>query len=59
SIGLLGCGTLISRGVSYGTVMAGLAVGPVLVSLLIAATYPETAHRELEELNPEDELLQR
>ncbi|MEK7292782.1 MAG: MFS transporter [Actinomycetota bacterium] len=58
SIGLLICGTLISRGVSYGTVMTGLAAGPVLVSVFVFAIYPETAHRELEELNPEDELLQ-
>lgn len=59
SIGLLGCGTLIDRGTSYGTVMTGLAIGPILVSVLIFTMYPETAHRELEELNPEDELLQR
>lgn len=31
-----------------------LAVGPALVVVLIAAFYPETAHRELEELNPSD-----
>jgi YNFM family putative membrane transporter len=59
SIGLIGCGTLISRGMSYGEVMAGLAIGPVLVSVLVFTMYPETAHRELEELNPEDDLLQR
>ncbi len=59
SIGLIVCGTLINRGVSYGTVMAGLALGPALVSILVLVMYPETAHRELEELNPEDELLQR
>lgn len=59
SIGLLVCGTLISGGASYGTVMTGLAIGPVLVSVLVFAMYPETAHRELEELNPEDELLLR
>ena len=58
SIGLLICGTLITRGASYGAVMTGLAVGPGLVSVLVFAIYPETAHRELEELNPEDELLQ-
>jgi len=59
SIGLLVCGTLINRGASYGIVMTSLAIGPVLVSALVFAKYPETAHRELEELNPEDELLQR
>lgn len=58
SIGLIGCGTLINRGFSYGIVMAGLALGPIAVSILVFILYPETAHRELEELNPEDELLQ-
>lgn len=59
SIGLIGCGSLISRGVSYGVAMTGLALGPAVVSVLVFALYPETAHRELEELNPADELLQR
>jgi predicted MFS family arabinose efflux permease len=59
SIGLIGCGALLSRGVSYGVVMTGFALGPVVVSALVFALYPETAHRELEELNPADELLQR
>ena len=59
SLGLIGCGALISRGVSYGVVMAGLALGPVVVSVLVFTMYPETAHRGLEELNPADELLQR
>jgi hypothetical protein len=34
--------------------MAILAVGPVLVAALVLGVYPETAGRELEELNPED-----
>ncbi|MEO8163212.1 MAG: MFS transporter [Ilumatobacteraceae bacterium] len=59
SIGLLACGTLINRGASYGAVMSVLAIGPVIVSVLVFVMYPETAHRELEELNPADELLQR
>jgi len=59
SVGLLLCGRFIDRGTSYGVVMTFLAIGPVLVSVLVFALYPETAHRELEELNPADELLQR
>lgn len=57
STGLIICGTLISRGVSYGTVIAFLAIGPALVAVLVFVLYPETAHRQLEELNPSDELL--
>ena len=34
--------------------MAILGAGPVLVAVLVLAVYPETAGRELEELNPED-----
>jgi MFS family permease len=36
-----------------------LAAGPVLVVLLVLFLYPETAARELEELNPEDAPLSR
>lgn len=59
SVGLLLCGTFIDRGSSYGAVMSVLAIGPILVAVLVLVMYPETAHRELEELNPADELLQR
>jgi hypothetical protein len=31
-----------------------LAIGPALLVVLVLTSYPETAHRELEELNPED-----
>ncbi len=34
-----------------------LAAGPAVVAFLVLALYPETAHRELEELNPEDAVL--
>ncbi len=38
-----------------GPAMAILAIGPVLVAVLVLTLYPETAGRELEELNPEDD----
>ena len=34
--------------------MALLAVGPLIVCMLVLSLYPETAHRELEDINPED-----
>ena len=43
-------GTLLDRGTSYGTVMALLAVGPLINAVLLLAAYPETAHVELETL---------
>lgn len=38
-----------------GPAMAILATGPILVAALVLLAYPETAGRELEELNPEDQ----
>lgn len=57
SISLLLTGALLDAGWSYGTVMTALVIGPALVSVIVLTTYPETAHRELEELNPEDRPL--
>ena len=39
---------------SLGPAMAVLALGPALLAVLVVVAYPETAHRELEDLNPED-----
>jgi MFS family permease len=39
-----------------GPAMSILALGPLLVAVLILVAYPETAGRELEEINPEDRL---
>jgi MFS family permease len=57
SISLLITGAIVDGGTSYGPVMLALVVGPVIVALIVFFTYPETAHRELEELNPEDHTL--
>jgi MFS family permease len=58
AIGLVAGGQLLDAGWSYGTVMGLFALGPTLGALLVVTRYPETAHRELEELNPEDALLE-
>ncbi len=54
SIGLIGAGIALDGGYSYGQVMGVLALGPLLVSFIVLAKYPETANVSLEELNPED-----
>ena len=54
SVGLIGAGVLLDRDLSYGLVMRWLAIGPIVAGLLIFKTFPESAHRELEELNPDD-----
>lgn len=53
-LGLLSAGWLADRFDALGPAMALLAVGPAVLVVLVALWYPETAHRELEELNPED-----
>ncbi len=55
-LGLLGAGALADRLGGLGPALTVLALGPVLLVALVALAYPETAQRELEELNPEDML---
>jgi MFS family permease len=47
----------LAGGISHA--IAILAIGPVIVVGLVLTLYPETASRELEELNPEDAPLSR
>lgn len=56
SIGLIGGGQVLDSGVNYGTVMLWLVLGPVIASFIVWFRYPETAHKELEEINPTDAL---
>lgn len=52
--GVLTAGALSDALGGLGRAIAILASGPLLVSVLVVTKFPETAHRELEELNPED-----
>jgi MFS family permease len=52
--GLLVMGQLLDQGWSHGRVMALLASAQLIVIVVVLAWYPETAHRELEDLNPLD-----
>ena len=54
SIGLVAGGMLVDSGWSYGTVMLSFAAISLVVSVLILAFYPETANKDLEDLNPQD-----
>jgi MFS family permease len=54
SIGLVVGGSLVDSGWSYGSVMILFASVGIVVAGLVWFFYPETAHRELEELNPQD-----
>jgi len=55
-IGLLTAGYLSDRWDALGPALLVLSIGPLLMGALVLVAYPETAHRELEELNPEDDL---
>ncbi len=54
--GLALAGWLADRAGGLGTAMVVLAVGPVVVVALILLLFPETAARELEDINPLDRL---
>ncbi len=55
--GLILTGSLLDDGWSYAAVMGTLAIGQVIVTVLVVLYYPETAHQELEALNPEDDPI--
>ncbi len=52
--GLVLAGRLADRYGAIGPAMTMLAAGPILLAVLVLVAYPETAGRELEDLNPED-----
>ena len=37
--------------------MATMGIGQIVVTVLVVTSFPETAHLELEELNPEDRQI--
>jgi MFS family permease len=53
-VGLVAAGVLAKKLGSLSPALAILAVGPAALAVLILVAYPETAGKELEELNPED-----
>jgi MFS family permease len=58
-VGLVAAGRLEESLGSFGRTMSLLAVAPVLMALIVLLFFPETARRELEEINPEDDLAGR
>ncbi|MEA3185269.1 MAG: hypothetical protein QOJ74_1746 [Ilumatobacteraceae bacterium] len=54
SVGLVVVGGLVHRGWSYGQSMLLVGVGELLAAAIAYAAYPETAHLELEQINPQD-----
>ena len=54
--GLLAAGALSERWDGLGPALALLSLGPLVMAVMVLVAYPETAHLELEELNPEDRI---
>jgi MFS family permease len=53
-VGLVVMGQLLDRDWSHGRVIALLASAQLVVVVIVLRWFPETAHQELETLNPED-----
>jgi MFS family permease len=56
-VGLFAAGHLQDALGSFGRALGILAVGPLIMAVVILLWFPETARRELEDLNPEDQLV--
>ncbi len=57
SVGILIVGHLRDRGASFGILMATMGIGQLVATYIAVRHYPETAHLELEQLNPGDPVL--
>jgi MFS family permease len=55
-VGLVSAGRLDEALGSFGSALAVLAIAPLLMAAVVLAWFPETARRELEDLNPEDKV---
>jgi MFS family permease len=56
-MGLVAAGRLEEALGSFGSALAVLAVAPLAMAAVVLALFPETARRELEDLNPEDRAV--
>lgn len=57
SLGIVLIGLLHDRGIGFGTLIGVAGLGQLLAAFLAWRWYPETAHLELEQINPEDPVI--
>jgi hypothetical protein len=53
----VGGGWFLDANGSYGQVMMWLVIGPVIASVIVWFRYPETAHRELNDITNDTETV--
>ena len=56
SIGLITTGQMVDGDFSYGATISLMAIGPLIASILVYVKFPETANKELEEINQGDRI---
>ena len=56
SIGLIATGQMVDGSFSYGSAITIMAIGPLFASILVYLKFPETAGKELEEINEGDRI---
>ncbi len=56
SIGLIATGQMVDGNFSYASAIAIMAIGPLAASILVYVRFPETAGKELEEINEGDRI---
>jgi MFS family permease len=54
TVGLLMVGRLVQKGWTYGQSMLLMGIGQLVAVMVAYVAYPETAHLELEQINPQD-----
>jgi MFS family permease len=54
SVGLIAVGGLVDHGWTYGKAMLLVGLGQLIAAVIAFVAYPETAHLELEQINPQD-----
>lgn len=57
SLGIVLIGLLHDRGIGFGTLIAFAGIGQLVAAFLAWRWYPETAHLELEQINPDDPAI--
>lgn len=57
SLGIVVIGLLHDRGIGFGTLIAVAGIGQLVAAFLAWRWYPETAHLELEQINPDDPVI--